>query len=262
MTKLLGIPELASVHGAGVDKLVLYVHYLMGALFVGWFLYFIYSLWRFRAGKHPKADYKGVTNHSSNYIEGIVIAAEAFLLLGLAIPLWAKAVDRFPSESESMVMRVTGRQFNWIVRYPGADGIFGKQDIKLVSGENPMGLVAKDEARKAEDPTGADDIVLETSEVAVPVNKPVIAYVNSMDVIHSFKVVPLRVCQDAIPGITIPLHFEATRTNNYMITCAQLCGQGHYSMKGSFKVFSQDDFDAWLLSKTASAPAAEDVSYE
>jgi len=261
MTKLLGLPELASVHGADVDKFIIYIHVLMALLFVGWLGYFLYTLWRFRAGKNKKADYAGVTSHSSSYIEGLVILAEAVLLLGFAIPLWAKASDAFPDEKDSVVMRITGRQFNWIVRYPGPDGVFGKQDIKLVTGANPMGIIAKDPNRAAEDPAGADDIVLETSEVAAPINKPVIAHISSLDVIHSFKVTALRVCQDAIPGLTIPVHFEATKTNNYMITCAQLCGQGHYSMKGNFYSMTQEDFDLWLAGKVQTAPA-EDVSYE
>ena len=260
-TKFLELPELASVHGADVDKLIVFVHALMAALFVGWSIYFFYSLWRFRAGKNPKADYKGVTSHSSSYVEGLVILAEAVLLLGFAIPLWAKAADKFPEEKDAVVMKVTGRQFNWIVRYAGPDGVFGKQDIKLVTGANPMGIIAKDPTRSTEDPAGADDIVLENSEAAAPIGKPVIAHITSLDVIHSFKVSALRVCQDAIPGLTIPVHFEATRTNNYMITCAQLCGQGHYSMKGVFKTMKQEDFDLWLATKVPTEPA-EDVSYE
>ncbi|HXG46381.1 MAG TPA: cytochrome c oxidase subunit II [Methylomirabilota bacterium] len=259
MQKLLGLPELASVHGHEVDKLIIYVHYLMGALFVGWTIYFLYTIWRFRRSRNPKADYVGVTNNSSNYIEGAVVVVEAVLLLVFAVPLWARAVDDFPPADKSVVVRVTGRQFNWIARYPGADGIFGKQDARLATTENPMGIIARDAKRAAEDPAGKDDIVVEgTSEVVIPVHTNVIVHVSSLDVIHSFKVPALRVTQDAIPGMSIPIYFEATRTNTYQINCAQLCGNGHSTMKGLLRIVPPADFDAWVKSKAGAAP----VSYE
>ena len=93
----LGLPDLASVHGADVDKLILYVHYLMLALFVGWSAYFLYSLWRFRAGRNPKASYAGVTSHVSNYVEVVIAAIEVVLLVGFAVPLWARVSDDFPA---------------------------------------------------------------------------------------------------------------------------------------------------------------------
>jgi cytochrome c oxidase subunit 2 len=258
MEKLLGLPELASVHGREVDKLIIYVHYLMIALCVGWAAYFLYTIWRFRSSRNPKADYVGVTNHNSTYIEGAVAAVEAVLLIFLAVPLWARAVDKFPPENESVVVRVTGRQFNWIARYPGTNGAFGKQDARLATAANPMGLIAKDPQRGAEDPAGNDDIILESSEVVVPVNTNIIVHVSSLDVIHSFKVPALRLTQDAIPGMSVPLHFEATRTNAYQINCAQLCGNGHSTMKGLLRIVSTADYEAWLKSKAGAAP----VSYE
>src|SRR5947209_5255578 len=92
---LLGLPVLASKHGADVDKLIIYVHYLMAALFVGWILYFIYALVRFRKSANPKADYVGIRGHASNYIEALVAAVEVVLLVCFAVPLWAGAVDHF-----------------------------------------------------------------------------------------------------------------------------------------------------------------------
>lgn len=258
MNKLLGLPILSSKHGADVDALIIYVHWLMGLLFVGWLAFFLYALWRFQAKKSPKADYVGATTHASSYIELAVAFVEAVLLIGFAVPLWAKSVQAFPADKDSTVIRVTGRQFNWIARYPGKDGIFGKQDIKLVSGDNPMGLLAKNPATKAQDPAGADDIIMENSEVVVPVNKPVIVHVSSLDVIHSFKVIPMRVTQDAIPGMSIPVHFIATQTNTFQINCAQLCGNGHAGMKGVLKVLSQQEFDTWYASKSGAGP----VSFE
>jgi cytochrome c oxidase subunit 2 len=228
----------------------------MAALFVGWTGYFIYTLIRFSARVNPKASYVGVQSHASNWIEGIVVIAEAVLLIGFAIPLWTSAVEKFPDPAQSVLVNVTGRQFNWIARYPGPDHKFGRQDVRLVSQANPMGIVAKNEATKAQDPTGTDDFVVEGSEVVVPVNTNVIVRVTSMDVIHSFKVPALRMCQDATPGIAVPLHFQATQTGKYIITCAQLCGQGHYTMKGTLNVLSTEEFAKWYATKAAGAGAA------
>ena len=195
MIKLLGLPSLASEHGADVDRLMLYVHWLMAALFVGWLAYFFYVIFRFRRSKHPKANYTGVQSHATSYIEGAVAVVEGVLLLGFAVPLWSRAVDQFPPEKESTVIRVMAQQFQWNARYPGPDGEFGRADLKFVSSTNAWGV---DPA----DPNGKDDFSPASSnEILVPVNKPVIAYITSQDVVHSFKVNALRVTQDAIPGL-------------------------------------------------------------
>src|SRR6267154_6603359 len=101
MRNLLGLPVLASEHGQAVDDLIIYVHWLMIVLFVGWLAYFAYALFRFRRSRNPKADYVGVKNHASNYIEGAVALVEAVLLIGVAVPLWAKAQDKVPKDAES-----------------------------------------------------------------------------------------------------------------------------------------------------------------
>ncbi len=258
MHKLLGLPPLASEHGADVDKLIYYVHYLMIVLFVGWTAYFFYTLWRFRRGRNPKADYVGVTSHASSWLEVAVAGVEVVLLVGFAIPLWARVADQFPAEKESQLVRVTGQQFAWSARFPGTDGKYGKQDIKLVSSSNPFGLYQLDEKLKTEDADGKDDVNLPAgSDIVIPVGTNVIVSVTSLDVIHSFKVLSLRVTQDAIPGLRIPIHFKATHTNTYQINCAQLCGVGHSTMKGRLKVVPPAEFETWLKSK-----AGASVSFE
>ena len=243
---ILGMPELASKNGESVDALIVYVHWLMLALFIGWIIYFGYAVWRFRAARNPKANYHGVTNHSSSYIELGVVIAEAVLLIGVAIPVWAKAVNQFPDAKDSTVIYVMGQQFNWNIRYAGPDGVFGKQDMKYVSDSNVFGV-------DPSDPNGKDDIQT-LNEIHVPVNKPVIAYVSSKDVIHSFKIVAMRVCQDAIPGLRIPCTFTPTKIGRYQIECAQLCGNGHAAMAGGFVVVqSQAGYDAWLAAKSGAA---------
>jgi cytochrome c oxidase subunit 2 len=257
----LGLPMLASEHGAQVDLLIGWLHVLMIGLFVGWSIYFAYVLWRFRRSRGVHSQYAGAQTHATSYIEVGVAAFEVVLLIGLALPYWSQAVEKFPDPKTSTVLRVIGRQFNWIAHYPGADGVFAQQDPRLISSTNQLGLLVKDPARAAEDPAGQDDVIVESSEMAVPVNKPVIAHISSLDVIHSFKVTPLRITQDATPGMSVPIHFKPTVTNTYQVQCSQLCGNSHYAMRGLFRVLPEADYNQWIASKTASSRAAP-ASYE
>ena len=247
--KLLGLPELASSNGQGVDDLLVYLHWLMLVLLVGWILYFAYVLWRFSAKRNPKADYEGSKSHLPKYSEVGVVLVEAILLLGIALPLWAKNVAQFPDPKDATVIQIMAQQFAWNARYPGVDGRFGKQDMKLISNDNIFGVDPTDAA-------GKDDVQV-LNEIHVPVNKPVLIYLSSKDVIHSLKLVAMRITQDAIPGLRIPFTFTPTKLGRYQIECAQLCGNGHAAMSGGFVVVqSQADFDAWLRSKSGSPSPA------
>jgi cytochrome c oxidase subunit 2 len=250
MEKLLGLPALASQQGRDVDRLIIYVHWLMIALFAGWLCYFAYTLFRFHHKRHPKADYAGVKSNVSSYLEIGVALVEGFLLVGLALPLWARAVDKFPPEKDSTVIQVVAQQFAWNVRYPGKDVIFGKQDMRWVTPDNVFGV-------DPNDPAGKDDVQT-LNEVHVVVNKPAIIYISSKDVIHSFKVIAMRVTQDAIPGMRIPVHFTPTQEGRYQINCAQLCGNGHSTMsQGYLVVEGQEAFDKWIIAKTGAATSFE-----
>jgi len=249
MEKLLGLPVLASEHGKTVDGLIIYVHWLMIVLFVGWLAYFAYALFRFHRSRNPKADYVGVKSHASTYIEGAVAIVEGVLLVAVAVPLWAKAVGSLPPENTSTVIQVVAQQFNWNARYPGKDGKFGRQDMRLVNSTNIFGV-------DYTDPTAKDDIQV-NNEIHVVVNKPVIAYISSKDVIHSFKIIAMRVTQDAIPGMRVPVWFTPTAVGTYQINCAQLCGNSHSAMTGgSLVVQTQEDFDKWLATKTPGAASS------
>lgn len=250
--KLLVLPVLASENGRPVDDLIIYIHWLMIALFIGWSGYFVYTLWRFRARRNPKADHVGVRSHASSYIEIVVAGIEVVILVGVAIPLWANASDvtRIPDAKDALSVQVVAQQFDWNFRYPGKDGEFGAQDMTLVTETNMFGV-------RPDDPKGTDDVQVAT-QMHVPVNRPVIIYLTSKDVIHSFKIIALRVTQDAIPGLRIPTWFKATKEGTYQINCAQLCGNGHYAMsRGLLIVESQEAFDKWVASKAGAAVSFE-----
>ncbi|MBM3846542.1 MAG: cytochrome c oxidase subunit II [Verrucomicrobia bacterium] len=242
ISKFLGLPVVTSAHGRDVDHMIILVHWLMAVLFIGWIIYFIYVLFRFRKGANPKADYQGARSHASTYVEVAVAGVEAVLLIAFAIPLWAKVVDQLPAEDKSTVVRVIAQQFGWNFLYPGKDGKFGKQEMILVTQENPFGF-AKD------DPQGNDDFTT-LNDMTVEVNKPVLAYISSKDVIHSFKLIAMRVTQDAIPGLRIPTHFIPQQVGRYQINCAQLCGNGHAAMaQGFVNVVSAEDYSTWAAAK-------------
>jgi len=262
MTEWLGMPALAANNGAQIDNLIGWIHIFMFLLFVGWGGFFLYCLVRFRRSRNPVADYTGVRSHASSYLEIAVAIVEAVLLIGFSIPLWAARVDHLPSESEALVVEVTGEQFAWNIHYPGPDGKFGRTDIKLLDMQsNPLAI-------DRDDPAAKDDVTT-LNQLYLPVNKPIIVRLRSKDVIHSFGVPEFRVKQDAVPGLTIPIWFTPnvttaemrSRTGNqefqYEIACAQLCGLGHAKMRAFVTVVSADEFQKWMDDKVKEQSAPD-----
>jgi cytochrome c oxidase subunit II len=252
LNELIGLPPNASEHGYQIDHIIEFSHWFMAALFIGWSAFFIYVLVRFRKGRHPVADHEGVKSGISTHLEFAVVLIEAVLLIGFAIPLWAKRVNQFPNDKDAILIHAIGQQFSWNFHLPGPDGQFGKRDIALVSNSNPLGLDSRDPASK-------DDIVV-LGELHVPVDRPVIIELSSKDVIHNFALPHMRMAQDAIPGEIIPMWFKPIKTGSYEVVCGQLCGLGHYGMKGMLVVDNPADYQAWLkeraeLAGTQSAPA-------
>ena len=238
MIEWLGMPAAASTQAGEVDRIMVLVHVLMLVLFVGWGLFFTYVLIRFRRRRSPQASYHGVRGRWSTWIEGGVLVAEVALLAFFSIPFWSTNVDALPSELDSTVVRVVAEQFAWNVHYPGRDGRFGRTDPKLVNADNPIGL-------DREDAAGKDDITT-INQLNLPIGKPVIVFLSSKDVVHSFGLPQMRVKQDAVPGIVQPVTFTPTHTGQWDIACSQLCGLGHFRMKGVYAVQSPEDFEAFM----------------
>jgi cytochrome c oxidase subunit 2 len=249
MREFLQFPVEASAHAAQIDKMTILTHWLMAILFIGWGTYFIFVLFRFRAGANPKASYEGVKSHLASYVEWAVAGIELVLIVVFAIPAWASRVEAFPQESQATVVRVVAQQFQWNVHYPGADGQFGRTDPKLVTSENNLGLDKTDPASK-------DDIQT-INQLVLPVNKPVIVHLTSQDVIHSFSLIQMRVKQDAIPGQSIPVWFTPIVTGDWEINCSQLCGLSHYRMRGFYSIKSQADYDTWMKEQVAELAAGQ-----
>ncbi len=249
MDKLYGywLPADISAHGAPIDHLIWVIHIFMVVLFVGWLIFLIYSLIRFRARPGHKAEYHTHHFKATTYLEVFVAIFEAILLVGFSFPILQQVRNQMPDKAQSVEVRIVAEQFAWNIHYPGADGKFGPSKLELMGPANPIGL-----DRTA--PNAADDIV-SINQLRIPVNKPVIAHLSSKDVIHSFSLPVMRVKQDVIPGQEIPVWFEARKTGNFEIACAQLCGLGHYRMRGFFTVQTAEEFNQWLISQAPKPPA-------
>jgi len=155
----------------------------------------------------------------------------------------------FPTaDDHPLTVEVMAQQWAWNFRYPGPDGKFGKLDPKQISAStgNPLGI-------DASDPAGKDDIVVPT--LTVPVNREIDLLIRSQDVIHNFFVRELRLQQDAVPGLVVPLHFTATKTGHYEIVCTQLCGLGHYRMRSFMDVVTDSEYQNFL--KQQEQPAGQ-----
>lgn len=245
------LPAQISTHGDQIDNIITILHWFMALLFVGWGAFLVYTLIRFRARPGQVADYEGVKTHASSYLEGAIALVEVIILVGLSIPVWAEVKANPPSAEEAdLEVRVVGEQFAWNIHYPGVDGKFGRTKVELVDGSNPLGI-------DYDDPAAKDDVTT-INQFHFPVGKKVLLNLSSKDVIHSFWLPIMRVKQDAIPGMTVPLWFEARETGEAEIACEQLCGLGHYRMKGFFSVDTDEEFGEWMEEQIASSSFEDD----
>ena len=235
------LPPAASVHAPTIDGMLTHVHEMMLVLFVGWLLYFVYVLFRYRAGRHPVANPAGTRGRVAVVIFAGVVIAEATLLIGSALPLWFTRTGPPPASESPLIIRVVAQQFQWNVHYSGLDGRFGATSMSLITDTNPVGV-------DRQSPGGADDLVA-PGDLHLVVNRPVIIELSSLDVIHSFGIPAMRVKQDVIPGVGSSVWFTPTQTGEFEVACSQLCGAGHYRMRAVVTVESEAAFRAFLATK-------------
>lgn len=264
MDKLYGkwLPIDLSVQGAKIDLLINLLHVFMVLLFVGWGIFMIYCLVQFRQRPGHKAIYQPIKAGISKWLEIGIVIFEAIILIGISFPAWSKLKINFPDEKDAVVVKVVAQQFAWNFHYAGPDGKFGKTDPSFIDeSTNPLGL-------DKSDPDGKDDITT-INQLVVPAGKKILIKLTSKDVIHSFTIPVLRVKQDALPGMEIPVWFEAKAEAakdpapgeeevKYDIACAQLCGLSHFKMQGYVAIRTEAGFAAWLKAQGASEEFTED----
>lgn len=241
---LFEFPEIISEEAKKIDSIFWLVLYLTGAAFVAVAVGLTWCCLVYRKREGVPAFY---THGSSKAALGVTLTLAVLVFLGVdmnvvrASNAVAKEVQaNFPTEDEAIHIKVLAQQFVWNLRWAGKNGIFGRTDPKFYREDNQFGI---DE----EDQNGWDDVV--AGSLVVPVDTPVILEMESKDVIHSFFLPNLRIKQDVVPGMTTRLWFKATKTGEYEIACAELCGLGHYQMRGLLRVVTQEEYDQWMASR-------------
>jgi len=229
------LQPLASEQGRVIDEYFVWILAVTAIAFVASHLFLAIGLIRFGARGNERASYWH--EHLGAELTWTIVPAIAFIFLGiLGVFTWSRIYSAPPSNAE--VVEITGRQFFWYVRYPGPDGKFGRVDPKRISVSNPLGL-------DPSDPAGKNNVLV-VNELHLVNNRPVEVRIRSVDVIHSFFLPNFRVKQDAVPGRVAEIWFTPDKPGTYQIACAQLCGVGHYTMRGNVTVDTQAAFDTWL----------------
>jgi cytochrome c oxidase subunit 2 len=237
------LPAAASAHASMLDAVLVSVHTHMLLIFVVWSAVLVYALIRFRAGANPEPRQQGAGGMWPAIAIGGVIAGDVIILATQALPAWSIRNEPPVAATQPIEVRVTGEQFAWNIHYPGPDGVFGRTRQDLVSASNPIGI-------DREDPAAKDDIGL-LNVLTLPIDRTAIVQLASRDVIHSFTLLPMRVKQDANPGMVARVWFTPTATGEWEISCSQLCGLGHYRMRGEFRVVTQEAWEAWMAEELA-----------
>jgi cytochrome c oxidase subunit 2 len=220
---------------AAIDTSLDITIWITGLVFIALNLFLAYALikYRHRAGNaaHYEPENAGLEKRLT-FWTAIGIAA----LLAPGLIAW----DQFVTvPKEAALVEATGQQWQWAFRFPGKDGVLGGAATRDITPDNPFGLNPKD-------PYGRDDILIESPELRLPVNRPVKVVLRSKDVLHDFYVPQFRSKMDLVPGIVTYFWMTPTKTGTFEILCAELCGVGHHQMRGTVVVQNDKDFQSWL----------------
>jgi cytochrome c oxidase subunit II len=228
------LPRDISVHGAAIDHLFNFILVLTGVVFAATDAALFWFLWRFDAATNRQPVKYTHGSHNLEVIWTILPAATLLFIAIYQMNAWADVKMRTPKDRPPTV-EVSARQFEWRLRYPGADGKLGTRDD-----------------------------VYHVNDMHIPYDEEVLIELKSMDVLHDLFLPHLRIKQDAVPGMQIPVWFRATDVGTFDLVCAELCGWGHYKMKGRITIETRDKYNAWLKQMAADQsvmhepPAAED----
>ena len=238
-----GMPELAS-NREGLDSLYYVILGITGVAYVVIQVLLGYYIWKY--ADRPGAE--RVYWHDSHKMEvGWTVGTAAVLIpiVMIGIRLWSDVYS--PPPPDAVEVEVVGAQFQWDMRYPGPDGVLGRVRPELISFETPLGI-------DPDDPASADDFCL-TNQLALPVDRPAVLHLRSKDMQHGFFLPQHRVKQDLQAGMDILTWFVPTEVGEYEIACAELCGLGHYRMRGFLTVMAEDEYENWLVEQRQQLPA-------
>ncbi|MBE0627284.1 MAG: c-type cytochrome [Burkholderiales bacterium] len=220
---------------SSIDNTISLTFWVTGSVFVAVNLFMAYCVVRYRHRKGMRAEYEPENKKLEAWLVGLTAVGIAGLLApGLLV--YAKIVT---VPEDAAVFEVVARQWHWAYRFPGRDGVLGTVDARFVSDKNPFGM-------NPDDLLGRDDVLVASPEVHLPIGTPVKALLRSIDVLHDFAVPQFRVKMDLVPGMVTRTWFTPTRAGKFDLLCEQLCGIGHYVMRGKVVVEEDDAFQKWL----------------
>ena len=233
------LTPLASNWG-GMDETLLLTFWVTGGVFMAVGLFMVYCVWRYRYQKDRKSEYKPEDKKLEFHLTWIT-AVGVVALLAPGLVVW----NKFVTVPENAVkVEVMAYQWGWNYRLAGEDGILGKTSIQNISDDNPYGL-------DLDDPNGKDDLLVEDADLHLQLDKPVKVLLRSIDVLHNFYVPEFRAKMDMVPGMITFYWFTPTKTGEYEILCAELCGTGHYAMLGTVVVEEESDYSNWLAQQAS-----------
>ena len=245
ITRIWWLPADVSVLGVGIDRQMAETMISAGVLFV--VSQFVLALFVWQYGdKGDGRPIKIFPGGATPMVLGatLLVGAEIVVLSLVGTKVWAGIFLSAP-DPKALRIDVQAEQFAFYFRYPGRDGTFGTMHPDLIDdgNNNFFGL------DPANDTTSRDDIV--SASLAIPVNQPILLTLHAKDVGHAFYVPELRLQQDFIPGLVIPIHFTATKVVKKEIVCTQLCGLGHYNMRAYMEVMPEKQFAQWMADQAA-----------
>ena len=226
--------EIASNWGY-IDDTIVITFWITGVVFIAVILFMGYCVYRFGYKPGHRSEYQPENKKLEWWLTGLTTLGVAGMLTpGLIV--WNDFVTVPDGASE---IEVVGQQWQWTYRFPGKDGKLGTSNIKNISSDNPFGVNPKD-------PNGKDDVLVEDSELHIPMGKPIKVLLRSIDVLHDFYVPEFRAKMDMVPGAVTYFWFTPIRTGTFDILCFELCGVGHHAMRGQVVVESESAFNKWL----------------
>ncbi|HYF32343.1 MAG TPA: cytochrome c oxidase subunit II [Chitinophagaceae bacterium] len=248
------LKDAASDHGVKIDNMLYITLAITGVVFVITQVLLFWFSYKYQYSEKRKAYYYP-HNNKLELIWTVVPAIFLTVLVGFGLYYWFKITGEAPANA--LKVEITGRQFAWIARYEGKDKTFGKKYFRNINDENKnqLGLVW-------DDPATHDDIVVDGTDIYIVKDRPVKMIINSRDVVHDVGLSHFRMKMDAVPGTPTTMWFTPLYTteemrkklNNpefeYELSCDQMCGDAHYTMKGIIRVVTQQEFDLWLAGRT------------
>ena len=219
-----------------IDDTIIITMWVTGIVFIAVLLFMAYCAIRYSHKRGKRAAYEPENTKLEVWLSvGTAVGVAVMLTPGLFV--WNDFIT-VPDGADEF--EVVGKQWDWTYRFPGKDGKLGTSDVRLIDDDNPFGV-------NPNDPNGQDDILVDDGEVHLPLGRPVKVLLRSIDVLHDFYVPEFRAKMDLVPGVVTYFWFTPTRDGTFDIMCFELCGTGHYAMRGSVVVEEEEAYEAWLL---------------